>query len=474
MPPTIEELRTKYTELKGQAVGLRDKAKAENRDLSEEEFTQTKAWLNEGEKVTKSIEAFEKAIQDRNAQDARLSAFEKFGDQPQAALTAPVNPNPPADGTTDPHERLSNPNIRITGGPDSLKFDTFGEMLLAVRHAERSPRPDRRLRSANPLAPQAAEASGLNETIPSEGGFLVQQETMSELFQRAYENAAILNRIRTIGLGQPFNGLKINGIDETSRATGSRWGGVRGYWKAEAETVTASMPKFRQVELNLHDLMALYYATDEVLADTAALGSVVSQAISSEMEFLLEDSIINGSGAGQSLGILNAGCVVSIATETGQASNSVVYENLTKMWARMWSRSWINSVWLINQMLLPQLMTMTLDVGTGGLPVYLPPGGASASPYGMIFGRPVIPVEYCAAAGTAGDIILADFSQYVAIDKGGLQSAGSMHVRFIYGEMTYRFTFRFDGQPLWNSALTPYKGTAETLSPFVVLSATGR
>lgn len=472
MPVTIEELRKKYTELKGQAVGLRDKAKAEKRDMSDEEFTQFKATLDEGDTVTKSIDAFEKAIQDRNTQDARLSAFEKFGDQSQAALTSPVNPNPSPAAGTDPHQRI--PRAKITGGPDSLKFDTFGEMLLAVRHAETSGRPDRRLRSANPLNPQAAEASGLNETIPSEGGFLVQQETMSELFQRAYENAAILNRIRTIGLGQPFNGLKINGIDETSRATGSRWGGVRGYWKAEAETVTAQFPKFRQIELNLHDLMALYYATGEVLADTTALESVVSQAISSEMEFMLEDSIINGSGAGQPLGILNGGCLISVAVESGQAANSVVYENLVKMWARMWSRSRMNSVWLINQALEPQLMTMTLDVGTGGVPVYLPPGGASAAPYGTIFARPVIPVEYAAAPGTSGDIILADFSQYVAIDKGGLQTAESMHVRFLYNEMCYRFIFRFSGQPLWNSALTPYKGTAETLSPFVALSATDR
>lgn len=465
MPQTIDELRKKYTEVTGLARGLADKAKADGgRDLTEEESGQMNAWLDAGDQVTADI----KAIQDRNTQDSRLSALEKFGDQPQASLTAPVNPNPTAGAGTDPHERRSNPNI--VGGPDSLKFGTFGEMLKAVWNFDTHRVFDRRLKWDDTSDPQAA-ASGLNEGTPSEAGFLVEQETMAGLFQRTYETSALLNRIETVQIGERFNGLKVNAIDETSRANGSRFGGVTSSWEGEAETPTAGKPTFRQIKLDLKDLKALYYATDDVLKDTVALESVVSKAISSEMEFKLEDAIINGTGAGQPLGILNSGCLLSVAKETGQVAATLVYENITKMWARMWSKSWLNSVWLINQELLPQLFTMTLSVGTGGMPVYLPPGGASASPYGSLFARPVIPVEYCAALGTVGDVILADLSQYLGIDKGGLQTASSMHVRFIYNEMTYRFIFRFDGQPTWHSALTPYKGTSSTLSPFVALAA---
>ncbi len=86
-----------------------------------------------------------------------------------------------------------------------------------------------------------------------------------------------------------------------------------------------------------------------------------------------------------------------------------------------------------------------------------------------LLGRPVVPVEYCATLGTVGDIIFADFSQYAAIEKGGIQTAVSMHVQFTTAEMAYRFLYRFDGMPTWDSALTPYKGT-NTLSPFVALA----
>jgi len=61
--------------------------------------------------------------------------------------------------------------------------------------------------------------------------------------------------------------------------------------------------------------------------------------------------------------------------------------------------------------------------------------------------------------GTAGDIILADLSQYLLITKGGPQLASSIHVMFIYDETTFRIVFRCDGQPAWNSTLTMKDGT---------------
>jgi hypothetical protein len=47
-----------------------------------------------------------------------------------------------------------------------------------------------------------------------------------------------------------------------------------------------------------------------------------------------------------------------------------------------------------------------------------------------------------------------------------------MHVRFIYDEMTFRWTWPVIGKPKSPSALTPYKATSATsLSPFVTLQA---
>jgi hypothetical protein len=77
--------------------------------------------------------------------------------------------------------------------------------------------------------------------------------------------------------------------------------------------------------------------------------------------------------------------------------------------------------------------------------------------------------EYCATLGTVGDIQLLDLSQYFLIDKGGIRADSSMSVRFLYNERAFRWLYRCDGQPSWNSALTPLNGT-NTLSPFVNLA----
>jgi HK97 family phage major capsid protein len=99
----------------------------------------------------------------------------------------------------------------------------------------------------------------------------------------------------------------------------------------------------------------------------------------------------------------------------------------------------------------------------------MPPGGLSDAPYARLKGRDIIPTEYNAALGTPGDITLVDLSQYMLVDKGGVQMATSMHVAFDTDEMRFRITYRVDGKPMWSKPMTPYKGST-LRSPFVGLA----
>lgn len=341
-------------------------------------------------------------------------------------------------------------------------FLTFGEQLQAIYNV------DAGNRTLDPRLRQNRAISGLGETVSSEGGFLIQKDFATEILKNVFETGKLVSRIETIALGENSNSMTFNGVDESSRANGSRWGGVRMYWEEEAATKTKSKPKFRQLELKLKKIIGLCYATDELLSDAVALESVVKQSFENELGFLMDDAIINGNGVGKPLGIMNAQCMVQQAKETGQSAATIVYENIVKMWSRLLADSRPNSIWLMNQDCEPQLATMGLAVGTGGQPVYLPPGGASASPYSTLYGRPVIPMEQCQTLGTNGDIILGDFAQYLGITKGGVKQDMSIHVRFVNDETAFRWVFRFDGQPKLNKAITPYKGT-NTLSHFVKL-----
>lgn len=344
------------------------------------------------------------------------------------------------------------------------RFNTFGEYLQAVHRACRSGG------TLDPRLVPVGAATGLSEGIPSEGGFLVQKDFETEVFRLMHETGVLWGRCRNIPISTSANGVKIPAINETSRATGSRLGGIRGYWMSEGQTKTASKPDFRQVSLDLKKWIGLCYATDELLQDAAALEAVLMQGFAEELGFQLDDSLINGTGAGQPVGLLNAVCTVSVAKETGQVAATILAENVEKMYSRMWSRSVGNASWLINQDCWPQIFQLHHAVGTGGVPMFVPAGGLTQSPFGTLLGRPIVPIEQCATLGTVGDIIFADFSQYVTATKGGIQSASSIHVQFTTDETVYRWVYRADGQPIWNAALTPASGSGNTQSPFITLA----
>jgi len=343
---------------------------------------------------------------------------------------------------------------------DEKEWRSLGEFLGAVMKSATAGETDRRLVESRQL--------GLNEGVPAEGGWLVQTQHVNELLKRTYELGVLASRVRKIPVAANANGLTINAVAENNRATGSRWGGVQSYWLHEAGTKTPSNPEFRQMELKLKKLIGLCYSTDELLQDTTALESIISQAFSEDFAWMIDNAIFRGNGVGQPLGITGHAATVAVGAEPAQPANTILFENIVNMWSRAWGRGRGNSVWLINQDIEPQLFTMSLAVGVGGVPVYMPAGGASASPYGTLFGRPVVPIEQASTLGTVGDITLADLSQYLMIDKGGMQTASSIHVQFVTDQSVFRFVYRCDGQPMWNLPLTPANGT-NTLSPFVQL-----
>lgn len=341
-------------------------------------------------------------------------------------------------------------------------YRTFGEQLQDIS--------DYYLSKGTRQNPRLVRApTGAGEVDPTGGGFLVQVDFAASIFMLAHDMGDILGRVNKIPISATSNGLKIPGVDETSRATGSRWGGVASSWAAEGIAGTESRPKFRLIEFDLKKLISKMTITDELLQDSTALTSIAGQAFSEEIMFMTEDAIWEGTGAGQPLGIINSPALVSVAKQNGQATGTIVKENIDAMWARGWARSRKNAVWVYNQDVEPQLNQMNQAVGTGGQLVYLPPGGIANAPNATLYGRPMIATEYNAALGSVGDIALVDFSQYTIVDKGGVQMATSIHVAFDTDEQRFRITYRVDGRPMWSAPMTPYKGNL-TKSPFVALA----
>jgi HK97 family phage major capsid protein len=339
---------------------------------------------------------------------------------------------------------------------NEVRHLAMGRFALAVRAAYSGGGTDPRLQAA---------ATGGGTQSDSNLGFAVPNEVAPGIEREMYTSGELLKRVDTRSISG--NSITYNMLNETSRADGSRQGGVLGYWVDEGTAPTASNTSLARLELKLRKVGAFGVMTDEILGDAMALGGELESAFAEELIFQVENKIYNGNGANAPQGFLNAACLVSVPKETGQTAATINTTNISKMWARMPSRSKANAVWLVNTECNPTLDEMSQAIGTGGTaPRFV---NYDASGVLTIKGRPVVEVEYAAAVGTVGDIALVDLSKYRLIRKGGVEKASSMHVYFSAGEQAFRAFYRCDGQAVPRAAITPFKGSA-TLSPFVVLA----
>ena len=117
-------------------------------------------------------------------------------------------------------------------------FSSFGEQLQAVHNAAKpGGYVDGRL---------ANLVSGNNEGVPTDGGYLVQADVVTDLKDMIYDENPLLTNIARVQISTGANTLKVNGINENSRADGSRWGGIQSYWESEAAEIASSKPAFKQ------------------------------------------------------------------------------------------------------------------------------------------------------------------------------------------------------------------------------------
>lgn len=343
-------------------------------------------------------------------------------------------------------------------------FRTLADFALRCAEYHANPRSDERLM-------QVAAGTGMTQAVNSEGGVLLPPAYSKTIWDGVLRRSnSLLGYCDQIPVDPGVESVTIPAINESSRANGSRNGGITGAWKSELTQLSESRPSFREVKLTPHELYVFAYISDKLLRNAPSTASrVLENGAADEIAFKIGDSIIEGDGLGKPLGIVGHAATVSVSKETNQAAATILPANIRKMMSRMHVNWTEGAVWFVNQDCLPVLEGMEFPVGTGGVPAYLPPGGLADSPYSRLYGKPVIPIEYCSTVGTVGDIILANLRAYAAAVKGLADAQYSMHLKFDYAQTAYRVIFEMDGQPWLNSAITPFKGS-NTTSPFVTLA----
>lgn len=301
-----------------------------------------------------------------------------------------------------------------------------------------------------------------SEGVGADGGFTVPQEFYRGIIEQALQQSEYAARCRIFP--SPSNSIFIPMPDVQKRATGIA--GLNSQWTAESQQRTPQAMKFRAVELKLNKLMLLAAASNELLEDGVNFESQLRTAMGQDAAYKLDASVVAGSGVGQPLGFINHASVIGINPESGQAADTVIYSNLVAMFARLAPACQKRAVWFIAPSVLTQLMFMTFP-GNDSLPVLLSGGqndAASGAPAGTIFGRPVVVTELAPTLGDAGDIVLADMSQYALLLKGSATIEYSPHILFDSDDSMWRLRLRVGGQPMWDEPITPPRAGEPTLS----------
>jgi HK97 family phage major capsid protein len=360
-----------------------------------------------------------------------------------------------------PREVMNAPAPRPTLVPapaaPKKEFARMADYLRAVVKAAAGEGVDPRLQRA---------PSGLSEAVPADGGYLVPEVWAEGFISSIFQTGQLAGRCDRKTTTQPLADVELPAIDETSRADGSRFGGVLAYWEAEAASISSSYPRWRRIGFTGRKIIAIGYATSEMMADSDLFEGAMREAFAQELAFQLDHTILVGSGAGQPEGVVSAPCTISVSKETGQAAATIVAANVINMYDRLVADCLPNAAWFINSDCSPQLRNLALTVGTAGAPLWV--WNSDTSPFPRLLGLPVIQNEHSAALGTVGDIVLGDFSQYRIVDQQ-VKMAVSFDASFVADQVVFRATYRCDGKPKYASAITP-ANSSTTRSPFITLA----
>lgn len=384
--------------------------------------------------------------------NSQISSLEKLARQSQEHAE-PVYDGILHDGSHAPKDRK--------GGEDK-PFASLGEQLSAIYNFRKNHVEDKRLQQVNNAV------LGANEGIGADGGFAIQTDFAGMILESAVQMSPLLNRLDRYTCSSAANSMRWVSADETD-VSKSVFGGVQMYWAAEAATVMASKPQFKEMKMDLEKMMGFLYCTDEMLQDAAFMTGFASTGFSLAGDRLLTEAVIAGDGVSKPLGILNSKALVTVDKESAQVAGTFVGNNAVKMQARAMPRNRDRLVWLMHPDVEEQLPLLAIKSGDESKFLWNPEGGLGGFDTQRVLNKPVLFEDSCSALGTKGDIMLVDPFQYILLTKGAVKQEWSIHVEFLTDQNCFRMVFRCNGIPKVSKPLT-IKNSTKTRSPFVALA----
>jgi HK97 family phage major capsid protein len=420
------------------------------------------------ESLTEFITAYGEALQGEGTDLNRLVAEET-----QRVFAQMLRENGMSGGKDDIKRLDLDPQAKRTGMLTSHKqgtaYNATAAGALVDKHFDNSIDYVRNIWHKNHSADAdklAALRNAASSVSPADGGFLVPETLRSQLLQLALEQSVV----RPLATVVPMESARVPfPMIDTTTNSGSVFGGMVAYWGEEGAAFTDSSPKFGRVTLDAKKLTGLSAVPNELLQDSIVSFSALIETLWPQALAFEEDAKFQtGTGVGEPLGFRGAGNPAAIPV-TRTTASTIKYTDIVNMFAQMLPSSLSRAVWMCSPDALPQLLQMSLTVGTGGNSVFVV--NAAAGMPMSIFGRPLIITEKAGALGARGDLSFVDLSYYLVGDRQIMTADSSTDYQFGADKTTFRIIQRVDGRPWIQAAVTPQNGSSNKLSPFIELAA---
>jgi HK97 family phage major capsid protein len=430
----LEKLQTQAEETDHEIRKVEASVEAENRTMNPDEIAKVRDLTAKFEQLTAEIDLRRKT---------ELRAATLTAPQPRKVDPLPTTATPvPTAGAT---------SHTFTGGtPAAHNFRNHGfekgpgEFLVAVMNASTSRRPDPR------LMVNAVSTYG-NESVGADGAFALPPAFASGLMNAVIPQDSFLAAMNPV---QTNSNLLVVPVNE--KAYWQNSSGITGAKTAEGAAITASKAAISEVRVPLYKYASLVHVSEETLADIPFMASWVMNEMGNHLRWLLEDAVMNGSGEGNPLGILNASSTIAISDADSTATAIGAVDVLT-MEANLLNAS--GAFWVGNPTVFPAIAAM--KTGSAGYPLFqqditLPSKQA-------LLGRPFYRSEASPILNTTGDLCLIAPGGFIFATKaGGVQTATTVGFAFDQDLQSFRATLRAGFAPVLSAKVARAKSTGST------------
>lgn len=292
-----------------------------------------------------------------------------------------------------------------------------------------------------------------------DGGIFIPDQFSDQIMQFEPNDAVVRPRATVIPPGEnPDAKLTTPTLKQGDKGVNA---GVQVYWE-EDEISESSTPEFGEVSLEPEKFDAFAEIKNDLLRNSTAASMILRRLFRNAIAQDQDNKYLEGNGSEKPLGIRKSDALVSVTRDT---TDSIKYADINNMEKQMVGEALDNAIWVINRGALNEIKNMA---DGNGNTVYDPGNRPQGIP-DSLDGYPIVWTRRTPSLGSAGDIMLINFSYYWIKDGSGLFIQASEHAEFKKDKTVIKVVGHTDGQSWVSEKLKAEDGTY--VSPFVELAA---